>query len=160
MDFIEKLPSQPERQYEPEELQKHLDIYNSYCQVAQAKQAVMSWGNSGHGDVKKLISQYLYYITNRSAGDKLIMGRDICQCAQRETYPEHLQRMSERRVILALHDYRCVMCGELNTYTTKLEIHHIEKLSASRNRDITNLAPLCHKCHCEAHAGDPTVWRN
>ena len=51
--------------------------------------------------------------------------------------------------VLAAYDYRCANCRD----TDSLEIHHVVPLSLGGTNEITNLVPLCHRCHKTAHCG-------
>lgn len=51
--------------------------------------------------------------------------------------------------VLAAYDYRCANCRD----TESLEIHHVVPLSLGGTNEITNLVPLCHRCHKTAHCG-------
>ncbi len=47
-----------------------------------------------------------------------------------------------RAQILALHAYRCKMCGERAT-----EVDHIVPVADGGTNHASNLRPLCHACH-------------
>lgn len=85
------------------------------------------------GDKKQLVSDYIEYMAIRPKSSKLLIGR-----VQGEKTP-----LRQAKIIAAIHGDKCVICGS----TEYLEVHHIESLSKTGNRDIDNQVPVCKLCH-------------
>jgi reverse gyrase len=105
--------------------------------INELKNRIMCF-DSSKDDEKQLISDYIEYIATRPRTSKLFMGR----MPGPNTCPEH-----DREILLTIYGHKCAMCGS----SKDLQIHHIENLYPSYNRDIENQVPLCRECHCKAH---------
>lgn len=104
--------------------------------VESLKKRILGY-NYENGDIKQLIGDYIEYISIRPKTSKLYIGR----------VPGQATPFRQAKIIAAIHGDKCVMCGS----TEKLEVHHIELLSVTLNRDIENQVPVCRKCHCKIH---------
>lgn len=54
-----------------------------------------------------------------------------------------------RGIVLDRDDYTCVHCGN----TDRIQVHHIQALSAGGDNMADNLITLCYKCHMKEHEG-------
>ncbi len=109
----------------------------AYEQLFQAKQYVLNYNELNGDNEKELQYNYIYYIANRGKFDKLNIGRIKGACTPNR----------EKKLIEALYGHKCVMCGS----EKHLQIHHIDNLGETQNRDIENQICVCNKCHCEIH---------
>ena len=57
--------------------------------------------------------------------------------------------LAHKDEVLERFGYACASCGSKDD----LEIHHIVPLALGGTDRITNLIPLCHRCHKTAHCG-------
>ena len=110
---------------------------NQKRHIEKLKKAILNY-DSEKGDEKQLIRNYIEYIAIRPKTSKLFMGRmpgpNVCP-------------KKDREILLAIYGHKCVMCGG----TKNLQIHHIESLYPSYNRDIENQTLVCETCHCRIH---------
>ena len=54
--------------------------------------------------------------------------------------------------LIVLENYKC-LCANGCEVDESLDVHH--KDENKDNNDISNLIPLCRKCHIKAHGGNP-----
>ena len=54
-----------------------------------------------------------------------------------------------KRKVIEENGTRCANCGS----TEAIEYHHIVPLLLGGTNNVTNIVPLCHKCHEAAHSG-------
>ena len=67
-----------------------------------------------------------------------------------------------RKEVLHIHRYRCARCGtDLHDAGKSANIHHIIPLDQAPHRgfDLTNLEPLCLRCHNAEHGRGHGVQR-